>query len=101
MSYTDALGQEKEGKLIEIEGMPYALREPWTIEELKAALSTEGNSRPLRCRLGLHSWEVVANYEPLPPGLPPDMAKHTLGLTNALGEVSICKRCWKGRRQFG
>lgn len=100
MSYTDALGQEKEGNLIEIEGLPYCLCEPWTLEELKAALENQDGKAPLRCRVGLHSWEVVANYEPLPPGIAPNLATHTIGLMRHLGTVSVCKRCKRGRRQF-
>lgn len=99
MTYTDALGQERDGTLIEIEGMAYQLHEPWTLETLKAALEESG-PRPLLCRLR-HSWETVADYEPLPPDIPDDLLKHTVGLARHLGEVQVCKRCKQGRRRFG
>lgn len=99
MSYTNALGEERDGNLIEIEGMAYQLHEPWTLESLKEALEQTG-SKPLLCRLGLHSWETVANYEPLPPGVPENLLKHTIGLMRHLGEVQVCKRCKHGRKRF-
>lgn len=95
---TDALGTDKPGSLIEIQGMPYLLDEGLNLETVKIEAEQAENSRPdsFRCRHGWHDMEVIAKPEPLPPITSNGaLLSHYMYLAFHSGDLKRCRRCKK------
>lgn len=92
----DALGTEKPGSLVEIDGFPYNLFEGWDIDQVKADAKQAEKDKPasFRCRHGWHDFEIIAKPEPLPPVTDDGrLLAHYVYLSSR--DLKRCSRCGK------
>lgn len=94
----DALGFEKPGTLIEVQGTPYVLLEGWNLKQVKADAKRAETDRPasFRCRHGWHNLEVIGTPEPLPSITESgDLLAHFMYIAFHSGDLKRCSRCGK------
>lgn len=94
--FTNALGFEEPGHLIEVKGFPYRLNEGLNMDQIKAEAEKANEDKPesFRCRHGWHDSEVIAVPESLPPVTQNrKLLSYYLYLANCLGKLQRCRRC--------